>query len=270
MRHIRGSRGVARSGLCVPLLLLLTLITMAIAAPVAGAAGRYSISLWAFRPVVPASTTLYAAQTVRVDAVGFLNGNVPRQGTVAVGSNDPANRSICVISLSGHRDYCDTVFATPGRWVLSAIFRQVVRGRSVIRARRSAAIDVQPAPIPAQPTVMLFDSEMSYYWAAPSGGYDVQLAGLLSVIQLNNPTQLVSPGAGVISFTDSTGTTLCQVSVPPTSVAQLLQCTGGPFANAPSGFITASYSGTNAGLDDGSGVVYASDTSAPAQIALYP
>ncbi len=269
MTHFRAFTGAARSGLFVPLLLSLSLIMPVTAVPVAGATGRYSLVLWAFRPTNPASSTLYAGETARVDAVGYFNGNVPRQGTVTVSSNDPANRSICVISLSGHRYYCDTVFATPGRWLLSAVFRQVVRDRSVIRARKNTAIDVQPAPVPAQFTEMLFDSAMSYYWTAPGGGYDVQLAGLLTVMQTYS-NQLTSPGAGTISFTDATGATLCQVSVPQTPVAQVLQCTGGPFSSAPSGFITASYSGTSIGIDDGNGVVYAPDTSAPAQIAFYP
>lgn len=121
------------------LLALGLLVTVAIA-PSAGAAGRYSMMLTAFRPVVPVSTTLYAGQTVRIAVVGFLNGNVPHQGAVSVGSNDPTNRSICIVSLSGQRHYCDTVFARPGRWGISAVFRQSVHGRWVVRARKSINI----------------------------------------------------------------------------------------------------------------------------------
>lgn len=244
------------------------LITVAIAPP-AGAAGRYTMMLTALRPVSPVSATLYAGQTVRVDAVGFLNGNVAHQGTVSVGSNDPSNRSMCIVSLSGQRYYCDTVFASPGRWVLSAVFRQIVHGRSVVRARKSIAIEVQPAPVTAQATTMLFDSPLSYYSVAPSGGYTVQMTGLLSVVQAYT-TQLASPGAGIVSFTDATGATLCQVTVPPMPVSELLQCTGGPYTSPPVNPITAHYSGTNAGLDDGSGVVYAPDNSASANIGQYP
>ena len=245
------------------------LVATAFAPAANGASVRYSMMLTAFRPVIPVSATLYAGQTVRVDAIGFLNGNVPHQGTVSVGSNDPTNRSICIVSLSGQRYYCDTVFASPGRWVLSAVFRQSVHGRSVVRARKSITIQVHLAPVTAQATTMLFDAAMSYYSLTPSGGYTVQMAGLLSVVQ-TYATQLASPGAGVVSFTDATGATLCQVTVPPTPVSELLQCTGGPYSSPPVNPITAHYSGTNAGLDDGSGVVYALNTSGPANIGQYP
>lgn len=265
----RVSRSTRRSWRLMSALLALGLFVTVAVTPPAGAAGRYSIMLMAFRPTIPNSSTLYAGKTVRVDAVGFLNGNVPHQGTVSVESNDPTNRSICIISLSGQRDYCDTVFASPGRRMLSAVFRQSVHGRSVVRARKRIAIEVQPAPVMAQATTMLFDAPLSYYSVTPSGGYTVQMAGLLSVVQAY-AIQLASPGAGVVSFTDATGATLCQVTVPPTSVSELLQCTGGPYASPPVNPITAHYSGTNAGLNDGSGVVYALDTSAPANIGQYP
>ena len=135
--------------------------------------------------------------------------------------------------------------------------------------RRTLNIQVQVAPVTAQATTMLFDAPSSYYSVALSGGYTVQMAGLLSVDQVY-ATQLVSPGAGIVSFTDATGATLCQVTVPPTPVAALLQCSGGPYASPPVNPITAHYSGTNAGLDDGSGVVYTPDISAPGNIGQHP
>lgn len=62
------------------------------------------------------------------------------------------------------------------------------------------------------------------------------------------------PGAGTITFTDASGQVICSAQV----VADLVAgCTGSPVASPPPNPITAYYSGTQVGVDDGAGSSYA-------------
>ena len=90
---------------------------------------------------------------------------------------------------------------------------------------------------------------------------------LVSVIQFFSPL-LLSPKRGTVDFYDSDGNEICSLSIPPTTTATLLSCTGGPFPEPPVSLITGVYSGTPAVVNDGHGGIFSS-SSGPLSIGPY-
>ena len=72
----------------------------------------------------------------------------------------------------------------------------------------------------------------------------------------------LSPEAGTVTFTDASGRVICTGEVPNTILGTVVSCGSVGLAVAPPTPVTAAYSGTQVGYDDGYGTSYAGSTAA--------
>lgn len=200
---------------------------------------------------------------LRLTVEVFVGGKRTRAGITDLTTNDPQERELCEISaLPLVGDYCNIDIPNPGRWTIVARFARVDTWPEHYTTSRALRVKInRPTPTTAEPqiydqaTQVIFSSD-SFNQAVADVYYPNEDAGV--VVAGSNETEF--PGAGTITFTDAEGKVICSTQV----VADLeAGCTGSPVSSPPPNPITAYYSGTQAGLDDGAGSSYApSSTSA--------
>jgi len=101
-----------------------------------------------------------------------------------------------------------------------------------------------------QPVTIEYDSFLSYNETLGGHVYatvdaDITITGLA-----------LSPAAGTVSFYDVSDSLICSAAVPTDYFETVVSCGSGPLAVAPPTPITAVYSGTQSGYDDGFGTSY--------------
>jgi hypothetical protein len=191
--------------------------------------------------------------TLHLIAVAFIHGDEEPGGVIYVTSNDPSKSHICNIAMASKHFYCNIEFPNAGTFTITARYRGPYEGS--LRNLKTKSISATITSPPTQPTETLVSPALSYYQETADGQYTVTAGVLVSVIQ-SFDIQLLSPGGGTITVSDAAGNVLCQINVPAAPTATALSCTGGPFATPPQNPITASYSGTSAGNNDGQGTSY--------------
>jgi len=203
-------------------------------------------------------------ETLHFIAVAFTNGKTVTVGEIKLTSNDPLKKTICNIVMNRKHFYCNTSIPNTGVWTISARYRSTLAGPVHYLASRSRRLTItaqQPTTtLPQlQQTETLLGPGTSSYQTTSGGQYMVTMTALVSVIQFFSPL-LLSPGGGTVNFFDSAGHSICSITVPSTTTASLLSCTGGPFNAPPVNPISGLYSGTTSGVNDGYGGIYSSSS----------
>jgi len=205
-----------------------------------------------------------AGDQLHLIVVAFVNGSTEKNGTIRVSSTDPERRNVCTVQMSSKRFYCDFGLSNIGKWKITAQYRGPRTLAGTPTASKAIEVTIHPPSTPvttptAQETETLMGPGSSFYQVTSNGEYLVTVTALVSVIQFFSP-ELLSPGAGTIQFFDAAGNFICNAQIPLDSQATLISCSGGPFTSAPAEPLTAFYSGTSSGFNDGRGASYGSSS----------
>jgi hypothetical protein len=118
--------------------------------------------------------------------------------------------------------------------------------------------------------VTLFDSSDSWTFTGGTAFSPVVWSDEYAYVKIAGTT--LSPGAGTVTFTDALGRKICSVTVYPGEGDTQLFCnTLGPSGQLPTTVfyptnpITATYSGTSRGTNDGLGTDYAASSNSGTQ-----
>jgi hypothetical protein len=202
---------------------------------------------------------------LRLTVQVFVGGTRTRVGITDLTTNDLQERELCEVSaLPFGGDYCNIDIPNPGTWKIQARFARVdtwpehYTSSKMIRVKITRPTPTTTEPqIYDQPTQVEFSSD-SYNLETAGVYYPIEDAGVI----VTGSGGSAFPGGGSITFTDASGRVICSTQV----VADLVAgCEGSPVASPPPNPVTAYYSGTQAGVDDGAGSTYA-PSSAPAYV----
>ena len=260
MRQIRAALLLKSS----PLLLAAFVIVMASCSAIipgsnlAAAASQKNFSMRMTISDLHTSGAFRTNDDLRLTVNVFLGSSRAQSGVVNVTSNDPQVRRVCGITI-GPRwpNHCGLGFPNPGTWTIKAqyekafalpahyLLTQTLRVR--IRAAPTTATQPQDS---AQTTITKF-SAASYNQVVVTTYYPTEIA------TVQDATGADYPEAGTVTFTDATGSTICTAQV---EVQFASECTGSGRNSPPPNPITANYSGTTTGFNDGLGSWYASSS----------
>lgn len=199
----------------------------------------------------------WRSDELRLTVKIYAGAALARRGITYLTTNDPQEPQLCAISIRpGSGNYCNIDFPNDGRWTIIAKYASVDKWppRFVALKRIGVAI---PALTPAsttttQPQVYAQPTTTSVIYADPliSGEYTALVGATVTV----NGQGSLSPGSGVVAFFDANGVLLCEAAV---GSSDFVECSGYPSSTPNPVPITADYSGTNIGVNDGIGTVYA-------------
>ena len=196
--------------------------------------------------------------TLHVIAVPFINGNTENHGEINVTSNDPLKKNICNIIMSTKHFYCNISFPNAGNWTIVARYKAAILGPNHYLASKSLKVTISghaPTTTTTQPqvteqaTITVFSSA-SYNQLVVTTYYPIEIA----TVEVAASPGVYYPGSGTVTFTDATGSQICVANV---EVDFAPQCVGGGRSSPPPNPITAHYSGTDSGTNDGLGSWYA-------------
>ena len=187
----------------------------------------------------------------------FLGTSRAQSGLVNVTSNDPQVRQVCSIAI-GPRwpNHCGLGFPNFGTWTIKAQYEKGYSFPAHYQLTQTLRIRIRAVPTTTQPqevaqsTITRFSSA-SYNQVVDTTYYPTEIA----IVQ--DATGQDYPEAGTMTFTDANGSIICTAQV---EVEFASECTGSGRSSPPPNPITANYSGTNTGFNDGLGSRYASSS----------
>lgn len=200
---------------------------------------------------------------LRLTVQVFVGGTRTRAGITDLTTNDPEELELCEVSaLPFSGDYCNIDIPNPGNWTIEARFARMDTWPERYTSSKAIRVKItRPTSTTTEPQI--YDQATQVEFGSDSNNletdgvyYPIEDAGV--IVAGSGGSEF--PGAGTITFTDASGRVICSTQV----VADLVTgCEGSPVASPPPNPITAYYSGTQAGVDDGAGASYApSSTSA--------
>jgi len=199
--------------------------------------------------------SLFVNDPLRLTVNTYVGSGRARTGQVYLTTNDPQERLLCGLAI-GRREgnFCNIDFPNTGTWTIKAQYETrdvfpphyIYTKELIVRIRSVSSTTTQPQDL-EQATITTISFE-SYNQVIVTTYYPTEIA---SVQDASGP---YSPEAGVVTFTDATGRMICTAQV---QGAFPSECTGSARSSPPPNPITAHYSGTNIGFDDGLGSWYA-------------
>lgn len=191
---------------------------------------------------------------LRITVQVCVAGHLARGGDTYLTTNDRAEPTLCgIIARSGRGDYCNIDFPNARNWLIKAHYETTYSwppryvASQTIRVTVVSSTTTTERQVYNQPTVTTVAS--SFNQSQFSGGYlpyeqaTVKIQGLV-----------LSPEAGVVTFTDALGEVICSAGV--ASPLGVVGCSGTVQRTPPPNPVTATYSGTQFGTDDGLGTSY--------------
>jgi hypothetical protein len=187
--------------------------------------------------------------TVRV----YVGGSPARQGVTYLTSNDPSEPELCNVGIPGG-NYCNIDFPNPGRWTIVAKYGLVFSYPQRFSASSSLAVVIRKSahkpPVHNPPPGQATQTSVFYTDTYINGSYYPLASATVSVVGQGS----LSPEAGTVTFFDAQGGFICQATV---DSAGTVECGGFSFPSPMPAPATGNYSGTNVGVNDGAGTVYA-------------
>ena len=200
--------------------------------------------------------SLFVNDPLRLTVNTYLGSGRARTGQIYLTTNDPKEHLLCGMAVGrGRGNFCNIDFPNAGMWTIKAQFETqdvfpahyIYTKTLLVRIRPTPTTTTQPQET-QQATITTFSSQ-SYNQVVATTYYPIEIA---TVQVASGPYY---PGAGVVTFKDATGSTICTAQV---QLDFASECTGSGRSSPPPNPITAYYSGTNVGLNDGLGSWYAS------------
>ena len=198
----------------------------------------------------------WASDTLKLTVNVTIGGRPASQGDTQLTTSDPKEPSLCgiVMGESGHS--CNVDFPHPGRWIIVAKYEgsnayppRFVASKAIAVLIRSPGTASTPTTLPKAPVIQSTSVSAKIDELAVSGGYTMLFYG--KVVVANSESQ--TPGAGAITFY-ADGVYQCEAIV---TVLGTAECSGLTYPATIPGPYIAYYSGTNAGIDDGTSSDYA-------------
>jgi len=200
--------------------------------------------------------SLFVNDPLRLTVNTYLGSGRARTGQIYLTTNDPKEHLLCGMAVGrGKGNFCNIDFPNTGTWTIKAQYETqdvypahyIYSKTLLVRIRSVPTTTTQPQQT-EQATITTFSSQ-SYNQVVVTTYYPIEIA---TVQDASGP---YSPEAGAVTFTDATGSTICTAQV---QVDFSSECTGSGRSSPPPNPITAHYSGTNVGFNDGLGSWYAS------------
>jgi hypothetical protein len=194
--------------------------------------------------------------TLRIAAQVLVNGKPARTGDLVLDSTDPKERLLCGIGFPTAIKYCIIDFPNAGHWKIIAKY-----ALDFVFPLRYVAVSSIAATIhsPSPPTTISYVPQATTTTISPSSFNQVIVGSVYPIeeatVIVNGQAFPVTPGAGSVVFTDAAGVVICAALV---SAVPQVECTGSVRSSAPPNPVTATYTGTSFGVNDGIGSEYAS------------
>lgn len=230
-----------------------------------GAATSTPISLKMTLVDTESPGSFWTGDILRITAQAFISGAAARTGEIDLTTNDRDEKTLCGLIVGpGRGDYCIIDFSNAGRWTIKASYERQDYWPPRFAATKGLTVTIHSTTTTTTERTV-YDQATAV--GAISSSFNVEQCTGDGVAQytpheqasVNVVGSVLSPGAGTVVFTDALGRYICtgQVTWPIGSTG----CIGTTSTSAPRNPVTATYSGTQSGNDDGLGTSYGGSTS---------
>jgi hypothetical protein len=204
----------------------------------------------------------YLGDTLRLTVNVTINGRQARTGALYLDTTDRAEPNLCVVAFDPpHSNYCKIDFPNSGRWRIMAKY---TLNNTWYTNPRFVATGTLAATIHPIPTTTISYAPQATTTVVSSNSFNQVIAGHYfpqeyATVTVNGEPG-ASPGGGGVTFTDAAGAVICGTVVSVVATFTGVRCTGAARNTPPVNPVTATYTGTNLGSNDGIGYVYASSS----------
>jgi hypothetical protein len=238
---------------------ILALVTVAnsLSPAIADAATHYTITIRLSLVDSSLPGQFLPNDTLRLTTNVFVDGRQANTGALFLYTTNPQEPRLCVVSYESRQGhFCVIDFPNAGRWRIVGKFALSFMSGVANHFNATKAI-AATIFAPAPPSTISYTPQATST-VFGSGSFNQLIGGKYFPIEDATVTitgqGAASPGGGSVIFTDAYGNVICGVSV---SAVPQVGCTGVGRSSPPVNPVTATYTGTNLGISDGIGYVYA-------------